>query len=210
MQARRPINLILIIPIMISAILHGEEPGGNLTSYSFSGAVGRYEDFQHELPEGLLFTLEFIDYGPEGWAVRIFDPHYPSDNFCSVVTPPYRGINALQIYAWHFFNEEGTLPNDGSVNAPGEERRFYFVTSKTDFDAAFEFLSAMLWPDNPEDQEAAAAAHDIIHRERGVLVITELVPEYTEGDSVHIERLEFDVELFIPEFTPDSCPPSTI
>ncbi len=186
---------VFIVLILISNSLLSDEPEQTCDPFGLSGAVNRHEDFQYELPGGLVFTLEFIDYGPEGWAIRIFDPAFPGDNYCAVVTPPYRGINALQLYAWHFFNEDGTGPNDGSVNAPGEERRFYFVTDQASYDAAFESLSAMLWPESSEAQEAAAVLHDGIHRARGILTITELVT----GDSVHIDRMEFNVELFIPE-----------
>lgn len=201
MQSKYRFVLFLLVLVTIEGSIYGEEPGSDQTPCSFSGAVSRFEDFQYEIPGGLLFIVEFIDYGPEGWAVRIFDPAFPSDNFCSVVTPPYRGINALQIYTWHFLNEEGNYPNDGSVNAPGEKRRFYFVTDKPGFDIAFESLSAMLWPENPEAQEAATAVHEGVHRERGILTIRELVLGSTEGDSVWIDSMEFDVELFVPEFT---------
>ncbi|MCK4806080.1 MAG: hypothetical protein KAT09_00465 [Candidatus Aegiribacteria sp.] len=195
-----PVILFLLMLMTISGSLSGEEPEQHGYPFTFSGAVNRHEDFQHELPGGLVFNLNFITYGPEGWAVRIFDPAFPSDNFCAVVTPPYRGINALQIYAWHFFNEDGTGPNDGSVNAPGEERRFYFVTDKASNDTAFELLSVMLWPESPEAQEAAAAVHDEIHRECGMLTVRELIAGDAVGDSVFIESMEFDVELFIPEW----------
>lgn len=190
---------ILIVLMLVSSPLFGDEPEQPGGTSGFSGTVRRHEDFQHELPGGLVFTLEFISYGPEGWAVRIYDSAFPGDNFCAVVTPPYRGINALQIYAWHFFNEDGTGPGDGSVNAPGEERRFYFVTDKASYDTAFESLSAMLWPESPEAQEAAAALHDGIHRESGILIITELVAGDSAGDSAYIDSMEFDVELFIPQ-----------
>jgi len=192
-------NLIILTLISISDLLFGEGSSTGQPVCSFSGTVSLGEDFQYELPSGLLFTIESIDYGPEGWALRIYDPAYPSDNFCSVVTPPYRGINALQIYAWHFLNETGTGLNDGSVNAPGEERKFYFVTDKASYEEAFETLSAMLWPESPEAQEAAAEVHDCIHREYGVLTVTELVTGITSGDSIPIESIEFDVELFLPE-----------
>ena len=185
--------------VSTSGLLFGEEPAAGQPLCSFSGTVSLGEDFQYELPSGLLFTLESIDYGPEGWALRIFDPAYPSDNFCSVVTPPYRGINALQIYTWHFLNEAGTGLNDGSVNAPGEERRFCFVTDKATFEEAFESLSAMLWPESPEAQEAAAEVHDSIQRENGILILTELVTGNTSGNSIRIESIEFDVNLFLPE-----------
>ena len=192
-------HFLLIVLILISSSLSGDEPQQNGSTSLFSGTVSRHEDFMYELPGGLVFTLEFIDYGPEGWAIRIYDPVFPSDNFCAVVTEPYRGINALQIYAWHFINEDGTEPADSFVNAPGEERRFYFVTDKSSYDVAFESLSTMLWPESPEAQEAAAVLHDGIHRESGILTITELVAGESSGDSAYIDSMEFDVELFIPQ-----------
>ena len=130
-------HFLLILLMLTTSSLFGVEQQQNGSASVFSGAVSRHEDFQHELPGGLVFTLEFIDYGPEGWAIRIYDPAFQDDNFCAVVTPPYRGINALQLYAWHFLNEDGTGPIDGSENAPGEERRFYFVTDKASYDDAF-------------------------------------------------------------------------
>lgn len=192
-------HVILVVLMFAAAPLFGEEADQTDYPFAFSGAVSRHEDFQHELPGGLIFTLEFISYGTEGWAVRIFDPAFPSDNFCAVVTPPYRGINALQIYAWHFLNEDGTGPNDGSVNAPGEERRFYFVTDKASYDIAFEALSAMLWPESTEAQEAAVVVHDGINRESGILTLRELIPGGTGEDTAWIESMEFDVELFISQ-----------
>ncbi len=197
-MTRYPFGLLIIL-MLISSSLFSDEPLQNCSPFVLSGTVSRLEDFQHDLPGGLVFTLEFIAYGPEGWAIRIFDPAFPSDNFCAVVTPPYRGINALQIYAWHFLNEDGTGPDDGSVNAPGEERRFYFVIDKASNDAAFESLSAMLWPESTEAQEAAAILHDGIHHECGILTVTEIVAGDVSGDSVQIESMTFDVELFIPE-----------
>ncbi len=194
------VMFIVLLFVTTAGSLSGEEPEQTGSPFAFSGAVSRHEDFQYDLPGGLVFTLEFIEYGPEGWAVRIFDPDFPSDNFCAVVTPPYRGINALQIYAWHFFNEDGTGPNDGSVNAPGEERRFFFVTDKSSYDTAFESLSTMLWPESTEAQEAASDLHDGIHRESGILIIREFVPGYAGGDSAWLDSMEFDVELFVPEW----------
>lgn len=198
-MTRYPIIIIILTFLVAAGSLSGEESEQTGLPFTFSGSVSRHEDFQHELPGGLIFTLQFITYGPEGWAVRIFDPAFPSDNFCSVVTPPYRGINALQLYAWHFFNEDGSGPNDSSVNAPGEERRFFFVTDKGTYDIAFEALSAILWPESPEAVEAAAAVHDGIHRERGMLTVMDLVRGDVTEDSSYIDSMEFDVELFIPD-----------
>lgn len=192
-------NAVNLAPALILLFMAGAAQGGEGDTCRFEGAVFRGEDFHRELPEGLEFRLDFIGYGPEGWSVRILDPAYPGDNFCSVVTPPYRGINALQIYAWHFFNEDKTGPDDGSVNAPGEERRFSFVTGKQSFDLAFDLLSAMLWPDSPEDAEAAASRHDTIPRGSGLLTITDMQTGSIPGsDSVWIDNMEFEVELLLP------------
>lgn len=194
---------VLLIPAGTASLLRGEVSDANQSRFSFSGEVSRYEDYQHELPGGLVFTLEFIGYGPEGWAIRIFDPAFPFDNFCSVVTPPYNGINALQIYSWHFLEGEGI--GQGSVNAPGEERRFRFVTCKHDYDDAFASLSSMLWPESPEAKQAATVVHDGIPCENGVLRITELVPGGIGSDSARIDYIVFDVDLFIQENITDSC-----
>lgn len=192
-------NSSIVAIVLILLLTAGTAPGGEGNTFRFEGSVSRGLDFQHELPGGLEFRLDFIGYGPEGWSVRILDPAYPSDNFCSVVTPPYSGINALQIYAWHFFNEGMTGPNEGSVNAPGEERRFSFVTDKQSFDLAFDLLSTMLWPDSPEEAEVAAAQHDTLPGGSGVLTITDMeTGSIPESDSVWIDRMEFDVELLLP------------
>ncbi|OPL17765.1 MAG: hypothetical protein AVO35_08890 [Candidatus Aegiribacteria sp. MLS_C] len=193
------IELLLITLVCMSVqAQEGPEAEGDERGFTFTGTVTRGEDLLLEIPGGLNFFLDFIGYGPEGWSVRIFDPARPGDNFCAVVTPPYRGINALQIYAWHFFNEDRTGPNDGSVNAPGEERRFFFVTDIPSYDRAFELLSTMLWPEGPEAADSAAAAHDRILREEGRITIGELETGCIPGtDSVWIERMEIEVELFI-------------
>lgn len=193
------ISLLLVtLAYMSVPAQDGTAAGGEPCRFAFTGTVTRGEDLLQEIPGGLTFTLDFIGYGPEGWSVRIFDPARPGDNFCAVVTPPYRGINALQIYAWHFFDDDRTGPNDGSVNAPGEERSFHFVTDIPAYDLAFELLSIMLWPEGPEAADSAAAAHDRIHREEGRITIVELETGCMPGtDSVWIERMEVEVELFI-------------
>ncbi len=195
-------KVVLVLTVLLSALAGpaaGQEAGTASASFEFPGSVQRGEDFQQEIPGGLVFRLDFIDYGPEGWSVRILDPAYPGDNFCAVVTPPYRGINALQIYAWHFFNEDRTGPNDGSVNAPGEERRFSFVTDKAAYDLAFSLLSTMLWPEDTQDAQSAALEHDGIPRENGVLTVTDITTgSIPRSDSVWIDSMEFEVELFLP------------
>ncbi len=195
---RFSIELVRIAIILtVAAVCAADEQQPAMEPFSFTGTVHRGEDFQEDVPGGLVFHLKFIGYGPEGWSICIHDPAYPSDNFCSVVTPPYRGTNALQIFAWHFFNSDMTGENDGSVNAPGEDRSFFFVTSKSDFDNAFQLLSSMLWPQSPGEADEAAAAHDTIPRYRGVMTITGMeLGSLPQLDSVWVDSMDFRVELF--------------
>ncbi len=168
-------------------------------AFSFSGSVSRFEDFSQEITPDLEFQLDY-ESDVEGWIIRIINPDQPNHDYTKVVTPPYRGINALYIYEWHFQNEDGTWPNDGSVNAPGADRKFWFVTDPESFETGFEALSAMLWPESDEAYENAVEIHNGISRESGMLHITEIeLGSNEDGDDAWIERIEFDVDLFLPQ-----------
>ena len=88
----------------------------------FSGEVLKGRSFERQVGANLFFRLV-----PEelGWSISMGNKA-PRENFCSVVTPPYRGMNALRIEGWHFRNADNTGPNDGGVNAPRELREFIF------------------------------------------------------------------------------------
>ncbi len=192
---KKQVVFAAVIMTFSAGFLSADPPELTDYPYEFSGTVSLNQDYQHEIPGGLVFILEFIEYGSEGWAVRIFDPAFDDDNFCAVVTPPYHGVNALQIYTQQFYAEEDG--NEGFPNTAGEERGFYFVTDKASYDTAFESLSAILWPENSEAMEAATIVHDGIHRECGSILIKDLIPGGTGPDSVWIESIEFEVKLFI-------------
>jgi len=59
-----------------------------------------------------------------GWDIGVFEEE--GDEDLSAFTPPFQGINARHLYAWHFRNEDNTGPNEGSVNAPQRHRQFIF------------------------------------------------------------------------------------
>jgi hypothetical protein len=164
---------------------------------SFGGTATSGQDFDHEIAPGLLFRL--LDPGgePGCWLIEVVEPDHPTDDFCGVVTPPYRGINALHLFAWHFLNADGTGPNEGDVNAPGEVREFRFVTCREDLLAAREALEGMLWPVSTESQEAAIARHDSIPTGEGTLIVTDLrgTPAGYYPETV---ELDFEVELVFP------------
>lgn len=103
------------------------------TETDFQAHILRSEKFQRNIGNGLIFQLIPDEYG---WSIEIVPESgggdIPYGDFASIATPPYRGINALQIQGWHFRNTNNTAPNDGSVNAPQEIRDFQFVLNKTD------------------------------------------------------------------------------
>ena len=187
--------IITVILLLCAGTAQGQDTEGII---SFSGSVNRFEDFTKEITPDLEFQLDY-EMDVEGWIIRIVHPDQPNHDYTKMVTPPYRGTNALYIYEWHFLNEDGTWPNDGSVNAPGVERQFWFVTDQESFEKGFEALSAMLWPESDDAYENAVEIHNGISRESGILLITEIELGSDEnGDDVWIERIEFEVELFLP------------
>ena len=77
------------------------------------------------------------------------------NDYAAVVTPPYRGVNQLQLYGWHFRNADNSGPNAAgpkNLNAPQELRSFRFVLSREDFEDAAGALARLLWgPAESED-----------------------------------------------------------
>jgi len=88
----------------------------------FAGTVKAGEHFQHALDGRFTFTMEPSEYG---WLVAVYEIGRNED--LARLTPPFHFVpNPTQIEGWHFRNEDDTGPNDGSVNAPQEEREFIF------------------------------------------------------------------------------------
>jgi len=120
-----------------------EEPRNLPAIVKFSGAVERGQVFEKPLVPDLLFCLIPHELG---WTISLTDGN-PDNNFAAVVTPPYRGINHLDIEGWHFRNSDNSGPNkldEKNVNAPQEVRQFYFVLNDTDYQKAFDALQKML------------------------------------------------------------------
>ncbi len=176
-------------------------PTPDNSTYSFTGSVNRGERFEHVLPNGLVFSLiptEYAELGWVGWMIQIAPPTEPDHNYAGVVTPPFRGVNALQIIGWHFRNADNTGPNEGSVNAPQEKRDFLFVTNEGDYQMAFSAVDCIMHPSQCEDMDnrEAFAIHENIPKSEGTLLITELelgnlIPE----QQAWIEHMAFEVEI---------------
>lgn len=90
-------------------------------AYHFSGEVSGSHEYREDVNGKWVFALLKVDHG---WAIRLYDKNGTD---LTQLTPPYRfGVNHRDILGWHFRNIDNTSRNDGSVNAPGEERIFIF------------------------------------------------------------------------------------
>lgn len=166
----------------------------------FSGEVPKGRSFERQIGANLFFRLV-----PEelGWSISVGSKAVP-ENFCSVVTPPYRGMNALRIEGWHFRNSDNSGPNEPgpkNVNAPQELREFYFVLNEADYGRAFDARRIFLWPYNYSKQQidAAEGAHAKVRKGRGKLMIRDLKLNAIElGKQAGIDRMAFEVELTFP------------
>ena len=98
----------------------------------FSGEVSAGNEFHKDLNDNFEFTLE------GNWVIAVAPRHKEGncDQFTSVVNPPYRAHNELEIdeqYGWTAEDEVSDSP-----------REFSFVTSCSDYRVEFERLQLVL------------------------------------------------------------------
>jgi hypothetical protein len=172
--------------------------------YRFSGEVSRTDSVEKSRPGGLRFVLRPVDNsepeGPDGWTIEILGPD-STEGFVGVATPPYRGLNPRFIEAWHFRNAENTGPNEGDVNAPQNERDFYFVSNRADYAACHEALERVLWPYAFSDAtvDSAQQVLDRLPRGEGRLTIHAMkLGGLRKGSRPWFESMRFDVTLLLP------------
>lgn len=166
----------------------------------FSGEVVKGEDFEYQLTDELVFSLNYIPLSVgQGWSIGVSNANgdVVYEDYAGPVTPPYRGPNALQIYCWQFDERQ-----DITDIVPWTDRIFYFVLNEEDRKTANETLEIMLWPEGKTEeeinanQEEATEIYRTIPVGNGTLKITEY--EQGEPDSngcAQLERLAFDVEI---------------
>gem|GEM_PF-1075871 len=168
---------------------------------TFTGDVLKARSFEKSIGTNLFFRLVPQELG---WTIFVGSKANAANNFCSVVTPPYRGINALQIEGWHFRNSDNTGPNEAglkNVSAPQELREFYFVLSEADYRSAMDALQVLLWPYSYSSQQIdrAERAHANLRKGNGTLTIRDLQLNTLErGKHAGIDRAMFNVSLVFP------------
>lgn len=147
-------------------------------TFAIEGEVRRGKAFSARI-DGLR-TLRLTPFS-EGWTISVEGPD--GEDYCSPVTPPYRGLNAL------------TIMGDSA-----EVRSFRCLARREDRAAAEKSLRAVLWPEKTtwKETEAAASEHERLAAgaERGTLAITRLELGNTgAGRRPWIESMSFRVEL---------------
>lgn len=179
------------------------------TIYSFSGQVTKDQIFEKHVSDDLLFCL--LPFG-SGWEIVISGKpadkcDYLSSDFAGIVSPPFHGTNPIFIEGWHFRNvtNTGPNPNDGSVNAPQENRWFNFVLSEKDYQAVWAASYCYhrgLCTEGTEslEPEQAKIIIEQTPKSRGTLTITHLeLGNLVVGEEPRIEYMEFDVKLALPK-----------
>ncbi|MCI0706667.1 MAG: hypothetical protein L0Y80_04170 [Ignavibacteriae bacterium] len=189
--------MIFSLIIVCSALLGLQDT----QTIKFHGEARRGEVFEHTIRSNLVFRLIPLEFG---WLISMGDTVASGDNFCAIVTPPYRGINHIYVEGWHFRNSDNSGPNDvglKNVNAPGEEREFFFVLNTQDYQKAFDALQKLMWSHSYTQQEvdSAGRTHEQLPKGSGKLIVKELTLNNLEiGKHAGIDFMKFDVELTFP------------
>jgi hypothetical protein len=147
----------------------------------FRGTVRRGETFSRKLTNHLAFLLVPVE---QGWRIDVRDDRLKVG--LTQLTPPFHGINPIDIQGWHFRNAENTGTNTGDVNAPQEDREFIFSSR---FGRATEGGNESYWSSPEQVCEAAKDGH-------GTLVISDLrLGNLVRGGRAWIEEMRFKVKI---------------
>jgi hypothetical protein len=149
------------------------------------GEVSEGKAFERFFGPDFMFRLQPIPYG---WSIEVRVRGRKDD--ISRFTPPWHFVpNPRDVEGWHFRNADNTGPNDGSVNAPQEQRDFIF---SPEVGSTIGGPGANRWPTTEEMERVAAFG-------RGTLSITDLVLADPEpGKTAGIVRMKFHVNLRWP------------
>ncbi|MDE2143683.1 MAG: hypothetical protein KGJ84_14840 [Elusimicrobia bacterium] len=147
--------------------------------FSVEGEVRRGDTFEARVDALRTFRLKPFS---EGWTIELKDKD--GNDYCSVVTAPYRGTNALTIFG----------------NSPGVTRQFRCVAKRSLQAEADKALREVLWTDNAtwKETDAAAAAHARAEAEaeRATFTIVHLeLGNQVPGQRPWIDSMTFRFEL---------------
>jgi hypothetical protein len=190
---------------------HSEKPSAKNSKAKclevrFAGEVTRDQQYVHAVPGGLEFHLLPLR---EGWSLRMGRAGDKTEDYLGIATPPYHGVNADVIEAWHFRNADNTGPNEGQANAPAKIRDFSFVLNHFQYQKFSHALDVWSGADPQATEKQRAEATDFLlnaPRQNGTLTIEDMkLGGLEKGTRPWFESMKFNVELCIP---PSSAPSS--
>lgn len=150
------LGLAFISALTITARIAPENAAGKVNvecskgAICFSGEVSDGEEFHRIINDKLEFRLRASD-----WTIEVSPRVTKSgcEEFASVVSPPYRGHNAL-----HFDESYGVTAEEEVSWSP---REFEFVTNCEDYSIEAKRLEIVLWPYSFTKQEADKALAEL-------------------------------------------------
>lgn len=200
------VTMLKLRPIILFALFLGS--GANCFAadgvFDLRGEAMRGEATIHRFDyAGAAYEFRLVPMGG-GWTIWIGDPRHRDNNYVTVATPPFRGINPAVIQGWHFRNADNTGPNTpglNSLNAPQKERHFFFVRDEAGYQDAQEALAILLRPDGRPEVEIKEAESRLanVPRGEGTLWIEALeLGNLAPGGQAYIERMAFRLRLQLP------------
>lgn len=172
---------------LIVALLGVDCPEGR-TCAQVTGHVERGERYEQAFGPGLSILLEPSEFG---WIVIVRDERL-DENIARLTGPFHFVPNPRHVEGWHFRNAANTGPNDGSVNAPQEERGILF---SPEVGRSFDYPLT-----GSEAEEFTRQAG------KGLLTIRNLVlGNLVPGERAWIESMDFTIDLKWPSSWDDQA-----
>jgi hypothetical protein len=195
-SARCPAALLLAFGLGTGAAAQEHDSSLACQNEVLRGRVSDGENYEAVLTPALVFRLDAETHpqNPPGWVIRVTPPSAPDSDYSMVATPPYRFVNPRYVDTSY-----GVTPEAALAMTP---RRFAFVASPEDYDAAAEALGILLWPGGHASEEVEAARVTLagLPKYPGVFFIEDgnAIPPDSDHPYGRIEWMAFRVELCLP------------
>jgi len=175
-------------------------PAADSSEVRFSGEAFHGQAFERDIGHNMFFRLTpaTSDEGG-GWVIQILPPYEDQDDpveFSEIATPPYHAYNDRYL--------AGAFGYSAKEAVEARIRRFYFVKSVADINAANEVVNAALYPSSASDADRSriAAKAAGIELGSGELRIVRFRIATSKDQPDVIAWLKFDVVLnFSPGIT---------
>lgn len=160
------------------------------------GRVSTGHDYEATVSPQMVFRLvaETHPQNPPGWTIRITPRSMPEVDYSMVATPPYRFANPRYVDTSY-----GVAADAALAWTP---RRFDFVGSREDYEAATDALNVLLWPSGhaPEQVEVARSTMAGLRTYPGTFWIEDgsTLPPDSANPLGRIGWMSFRVELCLP------------